>query len=118
MAIKFGPATSAEKAKGIIATAQIPAGTTLTPEVVHQAVEEHIHPKFAPVEITVPARVTRTKAFKTLEAEGIVRKVGRPPSGKIVTTMRLDPDVIEALKAQGDGWQARANALLRTALGL
>jgi uncharacterized protein (DUF4415 family) len=46
------------------------------------------------------------------------RKVGRPTSGKIVTTLRLDPEVIEALKSQGPGWQARANDLLRKAMKL
>ena len=33
-------------------------------------------------------------------------------------TMMLDPDVIERLKADGKGWQTRANALLREALGV
>lgn len=43
---------------------------------------------------------------------------GRPSTGKIVVTLRLDPDVVETLKASGPGWQPRANAMLRTALGL
>ena len=33
-------------------------------------------------------------------------------------TIRLDADVIEALKASGKGWQTRANALLRKGLAL
>ncbi len=46
------------------------------------------------------------------------KSVGRPSSGRVVTTLRLDPEVIEALKAPGAGWQARANDLLRKALSL
>lgn len=45
-------------------------------------------------------------------------KPGRPRSGKELVTLRLDPDVISALKAGGVGWQPRANALLRKALRL
>jgi uncharacterized protein (DUF4415 family) len=40
---------------------------------------------------------------------------GRPPidAPKVSTTIRLDPDVIEAFRAQGRGWQSRINAALR-----
>jgi uncharacterized protein (DUF4415 family) len=41
---------------------------------------------------------------------------GRPPSGKIIVTMRLDPEIIAAFKATGPGWQARINDLLRKAV--
>lgn len=45
---------------------------------------------------------------------------GRPisTSPKVSTTIRLDPDVITALKAEGKGWQTRANDLLRKGLAL
>lgn len=47
---------------------------------------------------------------------------GRPPlpseKRKRRITMMLDPDVIDRLKADGKGWQTRANALLREALGV
>jgi uncharacterized protein (DUF4415 family) len=47
---------------------------------------------------------------------------GRPPlppeERKQRVTLHLDPDVIEALKRPGRGWQTRANAKLREALGL
>ena len=33
-------------------------------------------------------------------------------------TMYIDRDVLERLKADGKGWQTRANALLRKAAGL
>jgi uncharacterized protein (DUF4415 family) len=49
-------------------------------------------------------------------------KLGRPPlpddQRKKRVTMYLDPDVIETLKKDGKGWQTRANAALRKALGL
>ena len=43
-------------------------------------------------------------------------RIGRPPSDKplkVSTTIRLDPDVLEALKATGAGWQTRVNEALR-----
>ena len=46
------------------------------------------------------------------------RKPGRPAGSvkagaKVATNIRFDPDVLEALKATGPGWQTRANDLLR-----
>ena len=56
---------------------------------------------------------------ETLRQEG---KLGRPPlpeeKKKRRVTMYLDPDVIDRLKEGGRGWQTRANAKLRKALGL
>ncbi len=46
---------------------------------------------------------------------------GRPPvtgTPKIATNLRLDADIVETLRRAGPGWQTRANALLRRALGL
>ena len=45
---------------------------------------------------------------------------GRPKADvtKVSTTIRLDPDVIEAFKADGAGWQSRINDALRKAAGL
>ena len=49
-------------------------------------------------------------------------KLGRPPlpdtDKKHRVTLYLDPDIIARLKADGKGWQTRANAALRRALGL
>jgi uncharacterized protein (DUF4415 family) len=49
-------------------------------------------------------------------------KLGRPPlpvgDRKQRVTLHLDPDVLRRLKAEGKGWQTRANAALRQALGL
>lgn len=43
---------------------------------------------------------------------------GRPlaVSPKISTTIRLDADVLEKLRAGGPGWQSRVNAILREAM--
>lgn len=43
------------------------------------------------------------------------RRMGRPPVEVVRPTlnMRVDPDVLAALKASGKGWQTRLNALLR-----
>lgn len=48
------------------------------------------------------------------------RQAGRPKSEapKRQTTLRLDPDVLEAYKATGKGWQGRINADLRKSVGL
>ncbi|MDP4077040.1 BrnA antitoxin family protein [Acidovorax sp. A1169] len=46
------------------------------------------------------------------------RKAGRPSGSlkadaKVSTTVRLDPDVVVALKASGTGWQTRINDMLQ-----
>ena len=52
----------------------------------------------------------------------ILRRHGRPVLPEEVrktrVTLYLDPDVLARLKADGKGWQTRANAALRRALGL
>jgi len=49
-------------------------------------------------------------------------KLGRPPlpegQRKRRVTLHLDPEVLDRLKQGGKGWQTRANAALRRALGL
>src|ERR1700751_4456342 len=43
------------------------------------------------------------------------RSCGRPPKAdrKVNQTLRLDPDVLEAFRQGGRGWQARINEVLR-----
>ncbi|MET0749303.1 MAG: BrnA antitoxin family protein [Rhizobium sp.] len=50
-------------------------------------------------------------------AESIRRARGRPAieAPKRQISLRLDPDVIDAFKATGKGWQGRVNAALRKA---
>lgn len=49
-----------------------------------------------------------------------IARRGRPPAEnpKVAVSMRLDADLVEALRAGGKGWQTRANAALRKALRL
>lgn len=56
---------------------------------------------------------------ESIEAANAARNKGGRPRGsvkanaKVPTNIRFDPDVIEALKATGTGWQTRVNDLLR-----
>ena len=55
------------------------------------------------------------------EAQGtLTRRRGRPKlaSPKEQISVRLDPDVLAALRANGPGWRARLNQILRKALGV
>jgi uncharacterized protein (DUF4415 family) len=49
--------------------------------------------------------------FKALEE----KRVGRPanPNKRKQVSIRLDPDLLEAFKATGTGWQTRINEILR-----
>ena len=44
------------------------------------------------------------------------RRPGRPRSAvkRPMVSMRIDPDVLEKLRALGPGWQTRVNSYLRT----
>lgn len=51
----------------------------------------------------------------------ILARRGRPRGSVSTTTkqavkLRLDPDVLAALRASGAGWQTRVNAILRSAV--
>ena len=45
-----------------------------------------------------------------------VRGRPRSPSPKVQISIRLEPEVLDGLKAQGPGWQTLANELLREGL--
>ncbi|TAN59967.1 MAG: hypothetical protein EPN20_14280 [Magnetospirillum sp.] len=51
---------------------------------------------------------------------GKVVRRGRPPKDapKVPVTPRLDADLVEKLRAGGQGWQSRVNEALRKAAGL
>jgi uncharacterized protein (DUF4415 family) len=59
-----------------------------------------------------------TKQFREAEPHIGGRKVGRPRSltRKVALKLRLDPDVVEAFRATGPGWQTKINATLRLSL--
>ncbi len=66
--------------------------------------------RFRPAHEVVPHIV---KAYQT----GALRVRGRPKSSqKSAVSLRLDNDVIEALRATGAGWQTRVNDLLKAAI--
>ncbi|KQP44616.1 BrnA antitoxin family protein [Pseudorhodoferax sp. Leaf274] len=44
---------------------------------------------------------------------GVRRRGPQKTPTKVVTTIRIDPDILEALKATGPGWQTRVNDALR-----
>lgn len=46
------------------------------------------------------------------------KRIGRPPSPspKVAVSIRYDPDVLEAFRKTGDGWQTRMNNALRVYL--
>ena len=53
----------------------------------------------------------------------LARRRGRPAGSVAAVTkepvkLRLDPDVLAALRATGDGWQTRINDMLRASLSL
>ncbi len=53
--------------------------------------------------------------------EQILARRGRPPGSVAASTkqavkLRLDPDLLAALRASGAGWQTRVNAILRAAV--
>lgn len=53
--------------------------------------------------------------------EQILARRGRPPGSVSATTkqavkLRLDPDVLAALRDSGPGWQTRVNSILREAV--
>ena len=52
-----------------------------------------------------------SKVFPDLPKRGLQKEPRKVP-----TSIRLDPDVIAALRATGAGWQSRINELLREAL--
>ncbi len=65
---------------------------------------------------------TRAKPLDAHPDLARIIRQGRPPlpedEKKQRVTIYLDRDVVERLKKDGKGWQTRANAKLRKALGL
>lgn len=54
-------------------------------------------------------------------AEKMRKSIGGRPKAekpKVAVSLRLDPEVIEAFKAEGPGWQSRMNQALRKAAGV
>ena len=65
---------------------------------------------------SVGGRVVSRRAFD-LAAKQLLRR-GRPVGSlkaapKVSTTIRLSPEVVQAFRAAGDGWQTRIDAALK-----
>lgn len=62
----------------------------------------------------------RAKPFSALPASLQAKLRGRPKAAttKEPIKIRLDADVVQALRATGDGWQTRINDTLRASLQL
>ena len=62
-----------------------------------------------------PALDAIAEIFGAQAAEAIRRRPGRPakPDRKVNQTLRLDPDVVDAYRQKGPGWQAHMNDVLR-----
>jgi len=65
-----------------------------------------------------PASEMLPKIFGPTVAARMVKPRGRPPSTnpKRTTTIRLSPEVMDAFRATGRGWQTRIDAVLREAV--
>ncbi len=62
-----------------------------------------------------PAVEMVEQVFGSAAASALRRRRGRPAKidRKVNLTLRIDPDVLEAYKQEGRGWQTRINQVLR-----
>lgn len=63
-------------------------------------------------------QATRGEGRVNTPLQVAARRVGRPvgtvkAAPKVSTTIRLSPDVVQAFRAAGDGWQTRIDAALK-----
>ncbi|KQP23070.1 BrnA antitoxin family protein [Pseudorhodoferax sp. Leaf267] len=74
-------------------------------------------------DVAIDAGIAADPDTQALTAQDIarlqpLRRPGRPLAErpKVPMTMRVDADVLEAIKAGGPGWQTRVNQVLREAV--
>jgi uncharacterized protein (DUF4415 family) len=62
-----------------------------------------------------PAAEMLPQLLGHVRADALMKRRGRPASAitKAAISLRLDPDIVAAFKAGGDGWQTRMNDALR-----
>ena len=62
-----------------------------------------------------PAAEMLPQILGQARADALMKRRGRPASAitKAAVSLRLDPDIVDAFKAGGDGWQTRMNDALR-----
>lgn len=63
-------------------------------------------------------QTARGEGRATTPEQIVARRAGRPAgtlkaAPKVSTTIRLSPDVVQAFRAAGDGWQTRIDAALK-----
>ena len=75
---------------------------------------------FEDAEIRIGEKVIRPALEDRIDGAAAKPSRGRPrrDAPKEQTSIRLDPDLLARLRETGPGWQSRANALLRHALGM
>jgi uncharacterized protein (DUF4415 family) len=78
--------------------------------------------KFAADVLESIRQMKRGEIAKIHTPDQITARRGRPTGSVAAVTkspvkLRLDPDVLAALRSTGKGWQTRVNALLREAVG-
>ena len=63
-------------------------------------------------------RMVAGKEVEEAEFQTAKKRMGRPPVTvkRPTLNMRVDPDVLDALKASGKGWQTKVNTILRNAV--
>jgi uncharacterized protein (DUF4415 family) len=88
-------------------------GKTPNPELI-----DDDNPEITPEELrrARPAAEVLPELIGEKAAQELLRRgKGRPPleDKKVSTTIRLDPDVLEAFQFEGKGWQTRINEVLR-----
>lgn len=62
-----------------------------------------------------PASEVLPQLLGQARADALMKRRGRPASAitKAAISLRIDPDIVAAFKADGDGWQTRMNDALR-----
>jgi uncharacterized protein (DUF4415 family) len=88
-------------------------GKTPNPELIDEE-----NPEITPEELrrARPAAEVLPELIGDKAAQELLRRGrGRPQKEgkKVSTTVRLDPDVLEAFQQEGKGWQTRINQVLR-----
>jgi uncharacterized protein (DUF4415 family) len=80
-----------------------------------------VDPEMAEFEAALLRSIDQTQRGEgrvTIPEQIRARRVGRPTGTvkadpKVSTTIRLSPDVVQAFRAAGDGWQTRIDAALK-----
>jgi uncharacterized protein (DUF4415 family) len=67
----------------------------------------------------MPYDARKRESVEKFFAKGMVRRPRGPQKAptKVQVALRLDRDIVERLRASGEGWQTRLNELLRAAIG-